>query len=183
MWEKSMSQNTYFEHHGSGYDAHTRSSPALRFLEHYSTKIDSADYAGSFLPYYHPNAIFHDATGVDYVGGAAIWKWIIGLFGPMSKIHMETQHLLVISRPDDGTEVIYGEWTAHFWVRGREEKVSIPRSMVFTLGKAEGEGEVVGFEGLQIVDVRLYYDRSMLVPFLKKSAQELEKFGANGASG
>jgi len=60
--------------------------------------------------------------------------------------------------------------------------VSIPRAMVFTLGKAEGDGsgsvDGVGFEGLQIVDARLYYDRSLLVPVLKRSEQEKEKFGA-----
>lgn len=56
----------------------------------------------------------------------------------------------------------------------------IPRSMVFTLAKAEGVGHdgEVGFEGLPINDVRLYYDRSMLVPVLRRSEQEREKFGA-----
>ena len=80
-----MAENTYFEHNGV-YDAHARTNPALRFLENYTAKIDSVDYSGSYLPYYHPNAVFHDATGVDYLGGAEIWKWIIGHFGPMSKI-------------------------------------------------------------------------------------------------
>jgi hypothetical protein len=173
-----MAENTYFEHNGV-YDAHTRTHHALRFLENYTAKIDSADYSGSYLPYYHRNAIFHDATGVDYVGGEAIWKWIMGLFGPMSKIWMEAKQILVISRPS-GEHVIYCEWLAHFWIKGVEEKVVIPRSMVFTLDKAEGvegyDGQV-GFEGLQIKDARLYYDRSMLVPFLRRSEQEKEKFG------
>ncbi|KAF7898618.1 hypothetical protein EAF00_005064 [Botryotinia globosa] len=70
------------------------------------------------------------------------------------------------------------------------EKISVPRSMVFTLVKAEGEGtgkkldangdvvEEVEFEGLKIGDVRLYYDRSLLKEVFKVSEQEMEKFGA-----
>lgn len=174
-----MAENTYFEHTGV-YDSHSRINHALRFLENYTAKIDSADYSGSYLPYYHPQAVFHDATGVNYFGGEAIWKWIIGLFAPMSKIYMETKQILVISRPD-GEHVIFCEWMAHFWIEGKREKVTIPRSMVFTLGKAEGVegyGGQVGFEDLQIKNVRLYYDRSMLVPFLRRSEQEQERFGA-----
>jgi hypothetical protein len=64
-----MAQNTYFEHNDS-YDARTRTNTALRFLENYTARIDSADYSGSYLPYYHPNAVFH----VDYVGSDAVWK-------------------------------------------------------------------------------------------------------------
>lgn len=96
---------------------------------------------------------------------------------------METRHALVITRPD-GTHEIFCEWYAHFWPKGRGEegKISIPRAMVFTLGKAEGDGsesgEKVGFEGLQILDVRLFYDRSLLVPVLKRSEGEKVRFGA-----
>jgi hypothetical protein len=94
---------------------------------------------------------------------------------------METRHILVTSY-DDGTHEIFCEWYAHFWPKnsaGDERKVSIPRAMVFKLGAAEGDGSQgqVGFEGLQIVDARLYYDRSLLLPLLVRSKQEKEKFG------
>jgi len=180
-----MAENTYFEHNGPYPDAHSQQSPALRFLANYTARIDSADYACSYLPYYHPDAVFHDATGVDYIGGAAIWTWITKLFAPFSRIYMETRHCLVVSRPD-GTHTIYCEWFAHFWLKdvkeenGEQKKVIIPRGMVFELGPAEGdgsEGGEVGFEGLQIRSARLYYDRSLLVPFLRRSEQEVEKFG------
>jgi hypothetical protein len=36
----------------------------------------------------------------------------------------------------------------------------------------------VGFEGLQIRDVRLWYDRSLLTGIFRRSEQEKEKFGA-----
>ena len=41
----------------------------------------------------------------------------------------------------------------------------------------EEEGQEIGFEGLQILDARLYYDRSLLTPYLRVSEQEVEKFG------
>jgi hypothetical protein len=96
---------------------------------------------------------------------------------------METRQSLVITRPD-GTHELFLEWFAHFWPEGRGEegKISIPRAMVFKLGKAEGDGSEgdseVGFEGLQILDARLYYDRSLLVSMLKRSEGEKEKFGS-----
>ncbi|RDW77526.1 hypothetical protein BP6252_05579 [Coleophoma cylindrospora] len=183
-----MAENSYFEHKGSFPDDHSRENHALRFMEHYVSRIDSADYKCSYLPYYHPQAVFHDTTGVDYVGGPAIWEWISGLFGPMSKIEMETVETLVISKPN-GTHVLYMELMSHFWLKSRAglPPIDIPRSMVFTLGPAAGEhGEEadqekgIGFEGLQIVDARLYYDRSLLLPHLVKSKQEVEKFGPSG---
>jgi hypothetical protein len=56
---------------------------------------------------------------------------------------METKQIQVISRPSR-EHVIYCEWLAHFSVKGVEEKVVIPRSMVFTLGKAEGVRGMMG---------------------------------------
>jgi hypothetical protein len=79
---------------------------------------------------------------------------------------------------------LFLEWFAPFWPKGRGEEgnISIPMVMVFKLGKAEGDGSEgdseVGFEGLQILDARLYYDRSLLVSMLKRSKGEKEKFGA-----
>jgi len=177
-----MSQNTYFEHEGRFPTPRSDTNPALRFLANYVKRIDSADYNNSWLPHYHPQAVFRDATGIEYKTGPVIWQWIHGLFAPFSKIEMETTNSLVISRPD-GTHTIYGEWRAHFWLKESGQEIVIPRSMVFTLGKAEGTGAVgvdeeVGFEGLQILDVRLYYDRTLLTPYIKRSAQEVEKFGA-----
>ncbi|CZR51742.1 uncharacterized protein PAC_01619 [Phialocephala subalpina] len=183
-----MAENIYFEHKGP-YDAHSRSNDALRFLANYTAKIDSANYDGSYLPYYHPDAVFHDATGIDYVGGQAIWTWITKLFEPFNSIYMEIRLCLVVSRPD-GTHTIHCEWFAHFWLKhvkdenGESKKITIPRGMVFELGPAKDDGserkagEDVGFEGLQILSARLYYDRSLLVPYLRRSEQEVEKFGA-----
>ncbi|THV49864.1 hypothetical protein BGAL_0175g00010 [Botrytis galanthina] len=196
----STSNLTIHQHIGPFPTPSSRQHPALHFLEHYASKINSASYTGSYLSYYHPRSIFHDATGVDYIGGAVIWKWIQGLFGGeiFSKIEMESKEFFVIGGLEKETTgpagkgewKIYGEWIAHWWVKSTGEKISVPRSMVFTLVKAEGEGtgkkldangevvEEVGFEGLQIGDVRLYYDRSLLKGVFKISEQEIEKFGA-----
>ncbi|KAJ8066887.1 hypothetical protein OCU04_004273 [Sclerotinia nivalis] len=192
---------TIHRHTGPFPTASSRQNPALHFLENYVKKINSASYSGSYLSYYHPRSVFHDATGIDYVGGAVIWKWIQGLFGGdiFSEIDMEAKEFFVIGglggqdEGEDGTDgewKIFGESMAHWWVKSTGEKISVPRSMVFTLVKAEGEGtgemvdangavvEEVGFGGLQIGDVRLYYDRSLLMEVFRKSEQEKERFGA-----
>lgn len=101
---------------------------------------------------------------------------------------MECKEFLVVGGWEDGGWKIYGEWMAHWWVKETGEKISVPRSMVFRLVRAEGEGrgknvdgngemvEDVGFEGLQIGDVRLYYDRSLLLGVFKRS-EERDKLG------
>ncbi|KAG4026754.1 hypothetical protein MFRU_037g00650 [Monilinia fructicola] len=181
---------TIHHHLGPFPTPESRRHPALRFLENYIDKINSASYQGSYLPYYHPRSTFHDATGVDYIGGAAIWRWIRELFGgdTFSRIEMECKEFLVVGGWEDGGWKIYGEWMAHWWVKETGEKISVPRSMVFRLVRAEGEGrgknvdgngemvEDVGFEGLQIGDVRLYYDRSLLLGVFKRS-EERDKLG------
>ncbi|EDO03019.1 hypothetical protein SS1G_05496 [Sclerotinia sclerotiorum 1980 UF-70] len=194
---------TIHQHTGPFPTLSSRQHPALRFLENYVKKINSTSYSNSYLSYYHPRSIFHDATGIDYVGGAVIWKWIQGLFDGeiFSKIEMENKELFVIGglggqeEREGGNEMegewkIFGESVAHWWVKSTGEKISVPRSMVFRLVKAEdeatGEGvdangvvvEEVGFEGLQIGEVRVYYDRSLLMGVFRKSEQEKERFGA-----
>jgi hypothetical protein len=119
---------------------------------------------------------------VEYVGGPAIWTAVTGLFTPFSKIEMENQRTLVVSRPD-GTHAVQCETIAQLWLKGAGEKISVPSSKVFTLGKAEwdgseGNGEA-GFEGLQILDARLYHDRSVLPQCPRKSEQEVETVGVD----
>lgn len=95
---------------------------------------------------------------------------------------MENQRTLVISRPD-GTHVVQSERIAHTWLKGEEEKIVVPTSMVITLGKAEGDhvegNEDVGFEGLQILDAKWYHDRSMMPQYPRKSEQEVQKVGVD----
>ncbi|KAH6679174.1 hypothetical protein B0J14DRAFT_558504 [Halenospora varia] len=173
-------KTTYYHHTGPWPTPETEKVPALKFLANYTKRIDSADYDCSWLPYYHPDAVFHDATGRDYVGGQVIWDWIVNLFAPFRKLYMESVEFFVASTTlpsGDVEHTIFGEWRMHVWPKeteGDEGKITIPRAMIFRIGKAEGEGkgeeggEEVGFEGLQIRDVRLFYDRTLLVPLLKK---------------
>ena len=91
---------------------------------------------------------------------------------------METCHILEI----------FCEWYARFWHKGAvadERKVCIPRAMVFKLEKRRrggSKGKVrfggrVGFEGLQILDARLYCDWSLLELILIRSRDEREVLG------
>lgn len=157
-----------FEHQGH-WDDHSRQSPALKFLEGYGTKVDTCDL--STTPpstFYAPNAVFHDTTNNLYIGAPTIWDWMKGLFAPFSHIHHEGVHFLVVPR-HDGASVVYAEFLTRFYFLGDSEPVEVPRFFVFVVGKSEGR-EREGFLGLQIREVRLFWDTGLLEAHLKKSA-------------
>jgi hypothetical protein len=85
----------------------------------------------------------------------------------MSKVYIEKTHSLVISRPER-RHVIYVEWLAHFWFKVRKIRLRFRGVWWLHLGRRRKYDREVGFEGLQIRNVRLYYDRSMLTPFFEE---------------
>jgi len=100
-------------------------------------------------------------------GAQQIWAWMQGLFAPFSSIRHNGVHFCAISNSEaDGTDVVYAEFLTTFSFAGDLEPVHVPRFFVFTIGKsAEGEA---GFAGLQIRDVRLFWDTGLLAGHLKK---------------
>jgi hypothetical protein len=76
-------------------------------------------------------------------------------------------HDLVEARvvPDEsGKSVVYAHLSTHFRLRGDTEEVVAPRFFVITVGEAAGIYE--GTDGLQIYDVRLFWDTGILARFV-----------------
>lgn len=94
------------------------------------------------------------------------------LFSPFSKIHHEVVELRVVPGMN-GRDVVYAEFLTHFWFRGEEDELKVPRFFVFTIGKAE---EAAGTDGLQFEEVRLFWDTGVIGRFVteKKRRQERE---------
>lgn len=76
-------------------------------------------------------------------------------------------HDLVEARvvPDEGgKDVVYAHLLTHFRLRGDTDEIVAPRFFVITIGKAAGIYE--GTDGLQIYDVRLFWDTAILARFV-----------------
>lgn len=67
--------------------------------------------------------------------------------------------------PDEsGKDVVYAHLLTHFRLRGDTEEIVAPRFFVITVGKAAGIYE--GTDGMQIYDVRLFWDTAILARFV-----------------
>jgi hypothetical protein len=165
-----------FAHQGP-WDAHSRQSRVLRFIEKYVLKVDSLDLASTpSTTFYSPLAILHDNKGDAHLGGSAIWQGIQRLFAPFSRTFHEVVEIRVVPGAD-GREVVYGEFLTHFWLKGDSEDIVAPRFFVWTIGEAV---DYAGTEGLQFVEARLFWDTGILGRYVTdKNKKEREKRGCN----
>ena len=140
----------------------SRQSRILRFVEKYTLRIDSLHLSSTpSTTFYSSLAIFHDHKGDAHLGGSAIWQKMQHLFAPFSMIYHEVVEIRVVPCPD-GRDTVYAEFLTHFWLKGdgpNGEEIVAPRFFVWTVGDAE-EGE--GTEGLQFLEVRLFWDTGIL---------------------
>ena len=61
---------------------------------------------------------------------------------------------------EEGKVVVYAQFLTYFRLRGDEEEIVAPRFFVITVGGSDGIYE--GTDGLQIYDVRLFWDTGIL---------------------
>ena len=166
-----MATATIFRHKG-GWGSETRNHRALRFIEAYAHDV----VADLSLPYsatkfYSPSCIFFDTTNVAYTGATEIKKWMQQLFSPFDKVEFEGLSFLVIDEAEsDQSDAPYytvnAEFMAKYYLKGdSDQPVQVPRLFVFTIGKSETED---GFDGLQFVDVKLYWDTSPVKDEMKR---------------
>lgn len=81
------------------------------------------------------------------------------LFNPFDRVHHEMVEARVVS-DESGKTVVYAQLLTHFQLRGDEEEIVAPRFFVITVGKAAGMYE--GTDGMQIYEVRLFWDTGIL---------------------
>jgi hypothetical protein len=81
------------------------------------------------------------------------------LFSPFDRVYHEMIEARVV--PDEGGKaVVYAQFLTHFRLKGDKEEIVAPRFFVITIGKAAGIYE--GTDGMQIYDVRLFWDTGIL---------------------
>ncbi|KID81742.1 hypothetical protein MGU_10915 [Metarhizium guizhouense ARSEF 977] len=152
-----------FRHTGD-WNAASRQNRALRFIESYAKEVASdIGIQYSATKYYAPSCVFFDTTNVKYNGANDIKAWMQRLFSSFDKIEFTGLTFLVIEEgiPEHDTPIytVNAEFMAKYYVKGDPEPVSVPRLFIFTIGQSESED---GFDGLQYLDVKLYWDTSLV---------------------
>ena len=156
-----------YTHHGTWNDQ-SRKAPTLRFLESYFAKVDSLDLLSSpSSAFYAPSATLHDTKGNIHTSGPRIWECMQRLFTPFDKIEHIPIEIRVIE-DESGRDIIYAQFLTHFRLSGDEEEIVAPRFFVFGVGRAE-EGE-----GLQIFEVRAFWDTGILGRFVTERKRRAE---------
>jgi hypothetical protein len=161
-----------FTHTGI-WDAHSRQSSALRFLEKYYTITATLNI--SQIPYatfYSPTAIFRDTTSTVYIGGERIWSFLKHVFTPFSIIQNDIVEARVV-QDKEGREVAYMELVTRFWFKGEEDELVVPRFFVWTIGPEAMKGQ--GTDGLQIEEVKAFWDTGVIGRFLSERRKDAAK--------
>jgi hypothetical protein len=154
---------TIFRYNGH-WGSETRQNRALRFIEAYGNDV-TGDLALPYSPtkFYAPSCTFADTTNVQYHGAVAIKEWMQQLFSPFDKVEFIGLSFLVID--ESNTEencskyTVNAEFMAYYYFKGDPEPILAPRLFVFTIADSETED---GFDNLQNVDVKLYWDTALV---------------------
>ncbi|KAK6207704.1 hypothetical protein QIS74_12785 [Colletotrichum tabaci] len=155
---------------GAQWEKDGPTTPAQRFFQQYVNAVDSRGYdTGSGLKFYSSDVTFHNQNNAVYHGGDQMWVWMKKLFGVFERIHHDWIQLLEI-KLDDGRSKIYTQNVRNLWVNGNKSEtpsVSIPITMIAIIGKSNDDNTP---EGLNFKEVWLYWDTSLLTPFLPAEA-------------
>jgi hypothetical protein len=160
---------TIFRHKGH-WDSQTHQNRALRFIESYTLAVES-DLSLTYpsTKYYSPTCPFYDTTNVIYAGADAIKAWMLHLFSPFDKVHLEGMSFMVVDESENGKAAftVNAEFMATYWLKGDERPIEAPRLFVFTIEDGETED---GEDGLQFSEVHLYWDTALVANEAKRRA-------------
>jgi hypothetical protein len=152
-----------FTHHGI-FDAHSRQSRALRFIESYQQKLETLDFSSPSSDFFAANSIFHNTKGDVYISGPHIWACHAKELVAFDQARHELVEARVVTECED-REVIYGEFVTNFRLKGIPEEIAVPRFMVWIVAAAE-QGK--GTNGLQIQEASVFWDTGIIDCFIKE---------------
>lgn len=167
--------------HSGPFNSKSRENPALNFVEKYIARIDSCDISQTpFSSFYSSTALFRDTNGDVHIGGEQIWNYLTRFSSAFTKSSHEVVQLSVIAEAE-GRYIVYAEFLAGFWVRGEEDELRAPRFFVFVIGSSAEVG--AGTDGLQLEEVKLFWDTGIIGRFVTERRRRNEKLVTRGQNG
>ncbi|KAK5109608.1 hypothetical protein LTR62_006845 [Meristemomyces frigidus] len=142
--------------------AWTHDHPVMKFYAQY-TEDFSQNFATTQPDRYYADdckVTMPDNTTMDMSNGSkGLWQFFgRELYGMFSQVERDMLSLVVVSDDERGMHDIHMQTITSLHV-GVGEKVDVPQSFTYTLGKAD-EGK--GTDGLQFRALRCFYDRSLI---------------------
>lgn len=112
--------------------------------------------------FYASTSILKNIDNSTISGAQAIWDYYIELYKPFEKVEHETVSMTIVSDDESGNSTLYTEFVTGLVKadgKGVKEEVKLPQAFVYEIREAEEEK---GWGGLQIWEIRCYFDRGIL---------------------
>jgi hypothetical protein len=139
-------------------------NPIAAFYLSYGRAFSEPFSRTTTLPtdFYASTSILKNIDNGTISGAQAIWDYYIELYKPFEKVEHEIVGMTIVSDEESGNSTLFGEFVTGL-VRadgkGAKEEVKLPQAFVYEIRQAE-EGK--GWGGLQIWEIRCYFDRGVL---------------------
>ena len=138
-------------------------NPILAFYSSYGRAFSAPSSRDTTPPtdFYASTSVLRNIDNSTISGAQAIWDYHIELYKPFEKVEHEFVSMTIVSDDESGNSTLFGEFVTGL-VRsdGKEEvTVKLPQAFVYEIREAE-EGK--GRGGLQIWEIRCYFDRGIL---------------------
>jgi hypothetical protein len=135
--------------------------PVLQFYPKYTAGFANLENTDPTRFYSESSTIaFTDGTTLQ--GATKIWAFYRQTYGPFTRSTGASADLLslhIISDEATGTHTLHMEMIRYLQGHKHEDVVKVPQYFVYTIGKADPGA---GTDGLQIKEVRCYYDYGLI---------------------
>lgn len=142
----------------SAWTAH----PVLEFLANYQQVYNFDFTAIRSERFYSKHCLMHLPDASQITGYKDMWDFFNLVYGGYGKVTRDLLSLILVPDGDiERTGKVYIQVHTRLFYDASDESKSIlvPQSFVYTVGKAD---EGVGTDGLQFVELRCYYDMSLV---------------------
>lgn len=108
--------------------------------------------------YYSKHCVMVLPDGTLSTGYEAMWNFFNHIYSGYLKVTRDVHSLILVLDDEEGTGRIYSQLDTRLYYKP-DQCIVVPQSFVYTVGKAE---EGVGTDGLQFIDLKCYYDMSLI---------------------
>ena len=138
-------------------------NPIAAFYLSYGRAFSAPSSRTTTLPtnFYASTSILKNIDNSTISGAQAIWDYYIELYKSFEKVEHEIVSMTIVSDDESGKSTLFGEFvTGLVRADGKGAKeVKLPQAFVYEIREAE-DGK--GRGGLQIWEIRCYFDRGIL---------------------
>ncbi|KAE8381700.1 hypothetical protein BDV26DRAFT_254887 [Aspergillus bertholletiae] len=134
-------------------------SPVLSWYARYVVDFATAKTTTPPTKYYASTATLVNPDQSTISGADAIWDYYIHLYGQFEKCAHEVISMTALSNDETGTHTLLVETINHLHLRDNKGVVPLPQAFAYEISEAE---EGAGTAGLQIWELRCYFERGLL---------------------